>query len=54
MKEGHFKEGSMAPKITAAVRFVNNGGERAIIAELSKLTESMQGKTGTQVTRTGY
>jgi len=54
MKEGHFKEGSMAPKITAAIRFVNNGGEKAIIAELSKLTEAMQGKTGTQVTRTGY
>jgi carbamate kinase len=54
MKEGHFKEGSMAPKITAAIRFVNSGGERAIIAELSKLTEAMQGKTGTQVTRAGY
>jgi len=54
MKEGHFKEGSMAPKIAAAIRFVNNGGEKAIIAELSKLTEAMQGKTGTQVTRTGY
>ena len=53
MAEGHFKEGSMAPKINAAIRFVNSGGEKAIIAELSKLTEAMQGKTGTQVSRAG-
>ena len=50
MKEGHFKEGSMSPKITAAIRFVQSGGSRAIIAELSRLTEAMQGKSGTQVT----
>jgi carbamate kinase len=49
IKEGHFKEGSMSPKITAAIRFVESGGSRAIIAELSKLTEAMQGKSGTQV-----
>lgn len=52
MTQGHFEEGSMAPKIVAAIRFVNNGGEKAIIAELSRLTEAMQGKTGTQVSRT--
>jgi len=51
-KEGHFKEGSMSPKITAAVRFVQNGGKRAIIAELGKLTEAMHEKSGTHVTRT--
>jgi carbamate kinase len=50
MKEGHFKEGSMSPKITAAIRFVQSGGDRAIIAELSKLREAMRGKSGTQVT----
>ena len=49
-KEGHFKEGSMSPKITAAVRFVQNGGKRAIIAELGKLTEAMHEKSGTHVT----
>jgi len=52
MKEGHFKEGSMEPKIIAAVRFVQNGGDRAIIAELSKLREAMRGKSGTHITRT--
>jgi len=53
LKEGHFKEGSMSPKITAVIRFVQNGGERAIIAELSKLREAMQRKSGTHVTRSG-
>lgn len=53
LKEGHFKEGSMSPKITAAIRFVQSGGERAVIAELSKLREAMQRKSGTHVTRSG-
>jgi len=47
--EGQFKEGSMAPKVLAAIRFVESGGEQAIIAELGKLTEALEGKTGTHV-----
>jgi carbamate kinase len=50
MKEGHFKEGSMSPKITAAARFVQSGGKRAIIAELSRLADAMHEKSGTHVT----
>jgi carbamate kinase len=50
MKEGHFKEGSMGPKITAVMRFIQSGGQRAIIAELGRLREAMRGKSGTQVT----
>jgi carbamate kinase len=34
LQEGQFKEGSMAPKVQAAIRFVESGGERAIIADL--------------------
>jgi len=49
-KEGQFKEGSMAPKVEAAIRFVESGGERAIIASLGKLIEALDNKTGTQVT----
>jgi carbamate kinase len=47
--EGQFKEGSMAPKVEAAIRFVEGGGERAIIAELGHLVEALDGKSGTQV-----
>ena len=50
LKEGQFKEGSMAPKVEAAIRFVESGGERAIIAELGNLVEALEGKSGTQVT----
>ena len=49
MEQGQFKEGSMAPKVLAAIRFVESGGERAVIAELGKLTEALEGKSGTQV-----
>jgi carbamate kinase len=49
LREGQFKEGSMAPKVEAAIRFVESGGERAIIAALGNLTEALDAKTGTQV-----
>jgi carbamate kinase len=49
LSEGQFKEGSMAPKVTAAIRFVESGGEQAIIAELDKLTEALKGEAGTHV-----
>jgi carbamate kinase len=49
LAEGQFKEGSMAPKVQAAIRFVESGGERAIIADLGSLTEALDGKTGTHV-----
>jgi len=49
LNEGQFKEGSMAPKVTAAIRFVESGGEQAIIAALDKLIEALKGETGTHV-----
>ena len=48
-KEGQFKEGSMAPKVEAAIRFVESGGERAVIAALGSLIEALDNKVGTQV-----
>ena len=49
LTEGQFKEGSMAPKVEAAIRFVEGGGERAVIAKLGNLTQALDGKAGTQV-----
>jgi carbamate kinase len=49
MDQGQFKEGSMAPKVLAAIRFVESGGDKAIIAELGKLKEALEGSSGTQV-----
>lgn len=37
MADGHFTEGSMAPKVRAAIYFVENGGEECIITEAHQL-----------------
>jgi carbamate kinase len=49
--EGHFAKGSMEPKIRAAIRFIEAGGERAIIASLNGAMAALEGKAGTTVTR---
>ncbi|HPI98268.1 MAG TPA: carbamate kinase, partial [Synergistales bacterium] len=49
-KEGHFKAGSMGPKVKACLRFVRNGGKRAVIASLEDALEALQMKKGTQIT----
>jgi carbamate kinase len=49
--EGHFQAGSMGPKVTAACRFVENGGEMSIIASLSSAMLALQGRSGTRFTR---
>ena len=50
-EEGHFKKGSMGPKVLAVIRFIEWGGERGIIASLDKAVEALEGKTGTQVVK---
>ena len=50
-REGHFKAGSMGPKVEATLRFVKEGGECAIIANLEQALEALQGKAGTRVVR---
>ena len=46
-KEGHFAEGSMGPKVLAAMRFVEKSGGRAIITRLEKVVDALRGETGT-------
>jgi carbamate kinase len=48
-REGHFKPGSMGPKVLAGIRFVQNGGELAIIAHLYKALEALRGESGTRI-----
>jgi carbamate kinase len=48
-REGAFGEGSMAPKVAAAVDYVRRTNGRAIITELSKGRAAMQGIGGTQI-----
>ena len=49
LKAGEFGEGSMGPKVRAAVEFVSMGGRRAIIADLSEAVEALAGEAGTIV-----
>jgi len=49
-KKGYFARGSMAPKVEAVIRFLRNGGKRAVIASLGDLGRAIKGSAGTQVT----
>ncbi len=48
--QGTFGEGSMAPKVRAAIDFVRRTGGRAIIAELGRGREAVRGEAGTTIT----
>ena len=49
-RTGAFGEGSMAPKVRAAVDFVRRTGGRAIITELRRGREAVRGEAGTTIT----
>ena len=49
-RAGAFGEGSMAPKIRAAIDFARRTGGRAIITELSRGREAVLGEAGTTIT----
>ena len=49
--EGHFPEGSMGPKILAAVRFLESGGKKVIISHVEKGWEAFKGLTGTHISK---
>jgi len=48
---GEFAEGSMGPKVEAAIGFLQGGGQRAIIAHLDDAVDALAGTAGTQITR---
>ena len=48
-KEGHSRRAPLGPKVRAALRFVRNGGDRAVIASLEEAIEALEGKAGTQI-----
>ncbi|MBT6613964.1 MAG: carbamate kinase, partial [Deltaproteobacteria bacterium] len=47
--EGHFAKGSMLPKMRAIVEFLEQGGEKAIIAQPEHLKQAVQGEIGTWI-----
>ena len=48
---GEFPPGSMGPKILAALRFLEFGGDRVVISNIEQGFEALQGKTGTLIVR---
>jgi carbamate kinase len=49
LKEGHFPEGSMGPKIRSAIRFLERGGKEVIITSPEKISQALRGKAGTRI-----
>jgi carbamate kinase len=47
--EGHFASGSMGPKVDAVCRFVEQGGQRAVITNLENIVDGVSGNAGTVV-----
>ncbi|HRQ33798.1 MAG TPA: carbamate kinase, partial [Anaerolineales bacterium] len=52
LNEGkHFAKGSMAPKIQAAIMYLENGGGAAIITNPENIGRALKGETGTWIVR---
>ncbi|HKK27815.1 MAG TPA: carbamate kinase [Gemmatimonadota bacterium] len=49
LASGELGVGSMAPKVEAAVAFVESGGQRAVIAELRHARRALAGREGTEI-----
>jgi len=47
--EGHFKPGSMLPKVQACIDFIESGGKEALITMPETLPEALAGKNGTYI-----
>lgn len=47
LKQGHFGEGSMAPKITAGIEFLKHGKGKVIITRPELIEQALEGKAGT-------
>lgn len=46
---GEFPPGSMGPKVEAAVAFIRNGGQRAVICHLDDIARAVTGEAGTEI-----
>ncbi|MFN7991035.1 MAG: carbamate kinase [Candidatus Micrarchaeia archaeon] len=49
LREGHFAEGSMKPKVEAAIRFIRRGGKKAVICSIEGIGSALSGGSGTVI-----
>jgi carbamate kinase len=52
LDDGQFPAGSMAPKVTAVIEFVEATGKRALICHLDELEDALAGNAGTELSPT--
>ena len=52
-QQGQFQAGSMAPKIAAAIEFLDSGGREVIVGPLEQAVEALHGDTGTHILAAG-
>jgi carbamate kinase len=50
---GQFPAGSMGPKITAALVYLERGGHTALITNAQHLLDALQGRAGTRIVSAG-
>jgi carbamate kinase len=48
LRDGHFGQGSMAPKVEACAQFLEYGGDEAVIAALDAAGAALRGEVGTR------
>ena len=51
LDEGQFPDGSMGPKIRAALKYIEGGGKETVISSLDHIMDALAGKTGTRIVR---
>lgn len=49
IEEGHFAPGSMLPKVQAIIKYLENGGKKALITDPENIGNALEGKTGTWI-----
>ena len=51
LKDGHFGEGSMEPKIKSALYFLKHHGKKVVITSIDKIKDAIKNKAGTHIVR---
>ena len=49
LEAGQFPEGSMGPKIRAAINYLERGGDKVLITSLERALDAIEGRTGTRI-----
>jgi carbamate kinase len=47
--EGHFAPGSMLPKVQAIIKFLKEGGKKALVTDPPNIQRALRGETGTWI-----